>query len=367
MSRPIKVLMVLSNLRVSNGVSSYAMNYFRELDHTVIHMDFVVFNKWDNPYEPEIEAAGGRVFLLPPLRNTRQHIKACKRILRDGHYDIIHDNTLLLTYPIMKLAKKYVPIRILHSHNSKLGETKKKENRNAFFLPFLRKQANAYAACSDLAAKAMFGDADYTLIPNVVDAGNYHFDAAIRTCVREKMGASGKRIIATVGRVAEQKNPIFALDVFELVADREPKAEYWWIGSGPLDEKVAEYARGLRHSDQVKLLGSRNDMRDLYQAIDLFLLPSRFEGLPVTGVEAQAMGLPCVISDTVTRELVYTDLVKFVSLKESKEFWAGIVLEELQRKGRTDRSGDLLRSRFASNSAGVFLERYYKRLVELQN
>lgn len=356
--------MLLPNLRVSNGVTSYAMNYFRELDHAKVQMDFAVYRKRENPYEPEIEAAGGHIFLLPPFKHIGRHFKACESILKSGHYDVIHDNSVLVTYPMMRVAKKYVPVRILHSHSSKLGETDRKEKRNAFFLPFLRRQANAYAACSDLAAKAMFGDANYELIPNVVCAENYHFDSYIRDRVRAEMGAAGKKIIATVARVAEQKNPFFALDVFDIVADREPTAQYWWVGSGPLEQKVAEYAAKLKHSDRVRFLGSRNDMKELYQAIDLFFLPSIFEGLPVTGVEAQAMGLPCVISDSVTKEVVYTDLVQFVSLQESKERWADVVCLGLEKAGRRcDRTEELLTSKFSSRNAGAFLEGYYRRLV----
>ena len=366
MSDAIRVLMLLPNLRVSNGVTSYAMNYFRRLDHDSVKMDFAVYKKWENPYEEEIKAAGSKVYLLPPAKKLSAHIKKCKEVLKAGHYDVIHDNSMLVTYPMMKLAKHCVPVRILHSHNSKLGETAKKEKRNARFLPFLLRQANAYAACSDLAAKAMFGDKEYAFIPNFVDAENYHFDESVRQHIRSDMDAYSKKIIATVGRVAAQKNPFFALDVFDLVAERISEAEYWWIGSGPLDKEVAEYTGKLKHADKVRLLGSRNDMRDLYQAIDLFFLPSVFEGLPVTGVEAQAMGLPCVISDCVTRDMVYTDLVDFISLRKSKEEWADIVCEKLTEIGkRRGRKVELLNSKFSSTNAGNFLEEYYRKLVQL--
>ena len=360
----IRVLMLVPNLRVSNGVASYAVNYFRKLDHSRVHMDFAVYSKRDNPYEDEIRAAGSEVFLLPPVKDLPAHLRSCYTILKNGHYDIIHDNSLLVTYPMMKLAKRCVPVRILHSHNSKLGETEKKEKRNKLFLPFLLRQANEYAACSELAAKAMFGNADYEFIPNFIDAGAYRFDPVARQRVRNMMGAYGKKIVATVGRVAMQKNPFFAMEVFDLVADQIPEAEYWWIGSGPLDHDVADYAAKLKHADRVRFLGSRNDVRDLYQGIDLFFLPSLFEGLPVTGVEAQATGLPCVISDSVTKEMVYTDAVEFVSLNESKEKWAEIICRKLSGiENRKSRMEELLNSRFSSDSAGKFIEDYYRRLV----
>ncbi len=365
MEKQIRVLMLVPNLRVSNGVASYAMSYYRSLDHKKVRMDFACYWDIESPYFQEIEEQGDRIFFLPPVKKIIEHLKNCKKIILEGGYDVVHDNSVLITYPMMKLAKKYVPVRILHSHNSKLGETKKKEKRNAFFLPRLRRQANAYAACSDLAAKAMFGDADYERLPNVVDAEIYTYDPLVRDRVRSEMDAVGKKVIATVGRAANQKNPFFALDVFDIVAEREPDSEYWWIGSGPLDQKVAEYAKGLRHGDRVRLLGSRNDVKELYQAADLFFLPSLFEGLPVTVLEAQAMGLPCIISDSVTREVVYTDLVTFVSLSDSKDKWVDVIKTQLGRiPARRTYIEELKRSAFSTQNAGERLSGYYKALIE---
>lgn len=362
----IKVLLLLPNLHVANGVASYAMIYFRQLNYDTVHMDFAVYANLETPYVAEIEAAGGHVFVLPPMKNLTAHCKACRELLRNGHYDIVHDNTLINSIPLMAEAKRQnVPVRILHSHNSKLGEMRYKEIRNQLFLPFLKNTANYYAACSDLAAKAMFEDEEYEFIPNIVDADKYHFDESIRKRIRHDMNADDKKVIATVGRAAVQKNPFFALDVFDLVADKMSEAEYWWIGSGPLDKEVADYAGKLKHADRVQLLGSRDDMRELYQAIDLFFLPSIFEGLPVTGVEAQAMGLPCVISNTVTKEVVYTDLVDFISLGKSKEDWANAVCEKLSGiNKRRDRNVELQSSKFSSTNADVFLESYYRKLLQ---
>lgn len=364
MDKQIRVLMLIGNLRVSNGVASYAMNYFRNVNRELVKIDFCLLDDVPTPYYREIEETGSQWYILPDIKNLPAHLRKCHEVLKNGCYDIIHDNSLLSTYPMMWMAKRYVPVRIIHSHNSRLGETKLKEKRNSVFLPFLLKQANEYAACSDLAAKAMFGDAAYRFIPNFVNADNYNFSQAIRNKVRTKMGAGKKKIIATVGRVALQKNPFFALDVFDIVARRNLQAEYWWIGSGPLDNEVTEYVKKLKYGDRVKLLGSRTDMCDLYQAIDLFFLPSIFEGLPVTGVEAQAMGIPCVISDGVTKEVVYTDLVDFISLKKSKEEWADVICGKLiDMSIRTGRKEDLLKSKFSSQEAGRLLEEYYTGLI----
>ena len=139
----IRVLMLLPNLRVSNGVTSYAMNYFNRINHNSVHMDFAIYKKKESPYEDEILSSGSKIFLLPPVKNLPAHVKACIDILKNEHYDIIHDNSMLVTYPIMRIAKKYVPVRILHSHNSKLGETamqKKRSEMPVFSRSYLDKQ-----------------------------------------------------------------------------------------------------------------------------------------------------------------------------------------------------------------------------------
>lgn len=363
--KPIRILMLITNLRVSNGVTSYAMNYFRALDHRSVHIDFCLIENNDSPYFEEIEKAGSHYYFTGSWKRPLKQAASFAKLLKEGRYDIVHDNLSVSTILLMREAKKQgVPVRILHSHNSKLGETPQKEKRNALLLPLLLSKVNAFAACSDMAAKAMFGDAKYELIPNIIDADKYSFDPEIRKTVREQMGADGKFIVATVGRLAAQKNPFFALDVFDLVAEKIPHAEYWWIGSGPLYDQVAAYASKLKHADHVRLLGDREDMKDLYQAADVMFMPSLFEGLPVTGVEAQAMGLPCVVSDSVTREMVYTDLVEYVCLDAGKEQWAETICRQLKNHERKNKTDELMQSRFSDKNAGEFLEQYYRRLLE---
>ena len=326
-------------------------------------MDFAVYEvKDDNPYEEMITANGDRVILLPSIKKQNDHKVACKRILEEGKYDVIHDNTLMLSYCLMKTAEKYVPVRILHSHNSKLSDSKLKEFRNKAILPFLKKTATNYAACSELAAKAMFGNADYQFIPNVISCADFCFNEQTRNSVRKKLGVEDKFVIGTVGRPSPQKNPYFAIDVVREFAKTIPNIEYWWIGSGTLSQQVEKYIADNNLSDYIKLLGNRTDIPDLYQAMDCFFLPSLFEGLPVTAIEAQAMGLPCLISDTVTRELVYTDLVQYISL-DNKEGWIQALQDVSKRKERTGRSQDLLKSQFADVNAGELLQDYYESLL----
>lgn len=357
----IKVLMLVPNLQVDSGVTSFVMNYYRKIDPKQIHIDFVVYFDIKTSCYSEIEANGGKVFILPSIKNIVKHMEACQRILTQGDYDIVHNNTLHVALPMMLCAKlHHVPVRILHSHSSKMGGTKKKELRNKLFLPLLRSLATDYAACSKLAGNAMFGSAHYTVIPNVIQTDKYIFNEEIRNKIRYKMGVENKFVVATVGRLAEEKNPFFAIDVFKELLRIMPNAVYWWIGSGNLDTQVAAYVQQQGLADKVKLLGSRNDVIDLYQAMDVFFLPSRFEGLPLTGVEAQAMGLPMVVSDTVTDEMVYTDLVSYMSLKKSVEEWAGLIKKLCDvRKNRALYNDQLQKSSFCNLKCDERLKNIY--------
>lgn len=364
----IKVLMLVPNLQVDSGVTSFVMNYYRKIDPKQIHIDFVVYFDIKTSCYMEIKANGGKIFILPSVKNIVKHIKACKKILAQGDYDIVHNNTLHVALPMMLCAKLYhVPVRILHSHSSKMGGTKKKELRNKLFLPLLRSLATDYAACSKIAGNAMFGSAYYTVIPNVIQTDKYVFNEEIRNKVRHKMGVANKFIVATVGRLATEKNPFFAIDVFKKLLSIMPDAEYWWIGSGELDKQVAAYVQQQGLTDKVKLLGSRNDVIDLYQAMDVFFLPSRFEGLGIVAIEAEATGLPCIISDRVPRKICYTDLVRFFSIRKNPTEIANLIKNCTKKRiyNRRYYHDQLIKSEYSDRNAGYVLLNNYRKLLHL--
>ncbi len=361
--------MLTHNLRVSNGVASYAMNYYRKLDRDTVRMDFAVFSDVPTPYYEEIRRTGGEVYIIPSLKKRpADHVKECRKVLDRG-YDVIHDNCLLDSIPMMYLAKrKKVPVRLLHSHNSRLGETRGKELRNRIITPLLVACATDFAACSELAAKAMFGNKVYSFIPNFIEERRVAFSEDRRTEIRNAMGVHGRLVIGTVGRVAPQKNPIFALDVIAQLIKIYPDLRYWWIGSGVMDKELKEAVENKDLQNNVDILGSREDVSDLYQAMDVFFLPSLFEGLPVTGVEAQAAGLPSVISDSVTKEMVFTDLIEFVDLNDPVDKWIEAFRHQISRiSERRSHISELRNSVFSEDSAGERLTAVYISLLSEKN
>ncbi|MBO6047416.1 MAG: glycosyltransferase [Erysipelotrichaceae bacterium] len=364
MSSKTRVLMIVTNLQIANGVTSFAMNYYRKLDHDKVHVDFLVFQSCESPYVDELLSNGSQIFVLPPITNITKHFQECKRIIETGNYDIVHDNTLIISLPIMMCAKKAnVRVRILHSHTAGFGDTLYKKYRNKTIYPLLRAQATDYAACSQKAGGA-FKKRNFTIIHNVIDEESNKFNASVRQEVRERMQVVDKHVITTVARVSPEKNPYFAVDVIECLLATHPNTQYWWIGQGTENDELAEYVEKKGLSEHILLLGNRIDVKDFYQAADCFFLPSIFEGLPLTGVEAQAFGLPCVISDVVTEELVYTDLIKYVSLREPMEAWAQYLSKQMQRQVDRASYGELLsQSVFSGNNAGKTLFSYYQSLL----
>lgn len=361
----VRVLMLLPNLRVSSGVSTYAMNHYRMVNHGMFHIDFALLKDVPSAYYEEILKTGSNVYVLPPLKNLKHHMKKCRDILSDGAYDIVHDNCLMSTYPMMLTAKKYVNIRILHSHSAKLGETSFREKRNKLFVHFLLKTASHYMACSSKAGSALFGKRSFDIVPNIINVDVFKFSQTIRDKVRERYQCVDKCVIGTVGRLTDTKNPFFAIDVIDKVIDLIPNVEYWWIGSGVLDNRVVQYVKKMKNSEKIRLFGSREDVPNLYQAMDVFFLPSKSEGFGLACLEAQTAGLPCIISDAFPPEINVTGDVTCLSLRDGKNKWIETVQTRIKRKNMNRNCGfDLVKkSMYSGLTSGKVLSDLYLKYL----
>lgn len=364
----IRVLMIVPNLRVSNGVASFVMSYYRKIDHRRIDMDFICYRRIESPYIAEIEKNNDNVFFLPPIRHIRKHIEVCHKIINEGNYDIIHNNSLIITYPMMKYAKHHIRVRILHSHNTKLGETQRKEVRNRLFFPLLLHTCNTFTACSSMAGKAVFRKRQFTVIPNVITTANFAFNESCRVAKREELDCVDKTVIGAVGRLAYQKNPFFAIDVIERAVRERNDIVFWWIGSGPLDNEVKDYVKRKGLETKVTLFGSRNDVAELYQAMDIFFLPSKFEGFGLACLEAQAAGLPCVVSTEFPREVNVSGLVSQVSQEDSLDIWKDEIIKVANLKPERKKGFDIVdRSDFSDSVSGHKLTEFYIHLMDNDN
>ncbi|NEG70847.1 glycosyltransferase [Bifidobacterium ramosum] len=324
------------------GAETMMMNYLRHMDRTKVVYDFLVNRDWRGAYEDEIEALGGCVRRMCPMypQYFGRYRREFRAFLRSHpEYRIIHSNLEERSYfPLRIAAEEGVPVRIAHAHNRPRGVDAKLVFREYFRL---RLRLGGYAthrfACGREAGDWLFGHAARprtTILRNAIDTARYRYDADVAATVRRELGVvdPATLVVGHVGRFFPQKNHTFLLDMFAVLRRRRPNSVLWLVGGGERDDRLkhamqAKAAR-LGIADAVRFLGIRDDVARLMQGMDVFVLPSLYEGLPVTMIEAQSAGLPCVISERVPVECDVTGRVRVASLADGPERWAESTLAQ---------------------------------------
>lgn len=324
----IRVLQCVNNMHRA-GLETVLMNYYRHIDRSQIQFDFLTHRPERSDYDDEIESLGGRVYYAPRLypQNLKAYFAFMQAFFREHpEYRIVHSHIDSMSFlPLLAAKRAGVPIRIAHSHNTSIDKDFK------LILKYLYRigiplVANRYCACGRIAGEFLFGGRDFTVLPNAIEAERFRYDSAVRTLVRRELGLEGKFVIGHVGRFSSQKNHGFLLDIFERIFKINDNARLLLIGTGEKEAAVIQKARRMGIDSKVLFLGVQNDVGRLYQAMDVFVMPSLFEGVPVSGIEAQFAQLPCVFSDRVPAEAAICGNCCFVSLKESAEHWARCIL-----------------------------------------
>ncbi len=364
MSKPIRILQILG-IVAGGGVEAVIMNYYRHIDRSRVQFDFIVHA--DSPVDitAEVTALGGRVYPVTPYyKNPLAFTRDIYRIIKDHHYTIIHSNmNTLSAFPLCAAWLAGAPIRILHNHStSSPGETKRNIMKT-ILRPLARLFANRTWACSRLAAAWMYGEkrvarGDITIIPNAIDLSLYAFDQKKRNHLRKDLGIEETLVIGHVGRFMYQKNHDFLIDTFAKALVKDPSLTLLLIGDGPLRPAMEEKVKHLHIEKKVHFLGLRKDVQDLYNAMDIFLLPSHYEGLPVVGVEAQANGLPCLAADTITQEMKLTTGVTYKNLADGPDAWADTLLT-LPRQRNGDVKKEMKQAGFDIDTAAARLAEKY--------
>ena len=331
-TEPIRIAQIIGKW-LGGGVEAVVMNYYRHIDRSKIQFDFICDEDSTNiPYE-EIEKLGGKVIIVPPYQKVFKYHKALKKVLKDGNYKIVHSHINTLSVFSLYAAKcAGVPVRIAHSHSTTNPKEKRKNLMKQLLRPFSKIFATDYMACSELAGRWLFGNKTFDkgevyILNNAIELDKFAYNEEYRNKHRKELGISEDTlVIGHVGRFVEQKNHRFLIDIFNEVHKKNNNSVLLLVGQGPLETEIKEKVDKLELTDSVKFLGQRSDVNELYSAMDVFLLPSLYEGLPVVGVEAQATGLLCVLSDDMTKETKVLDSTVFESLNNSAEHWANTIL-----------------------------------------
>ena len=357
----IRILQCVNNMHRA-GLETMLMNYYRHIDRTQIQFDFLTHRAERADYDDEIERLGGRVYYAPRLypQNYAAYFSFMKDFFhKHPEYQIVHSHIDTMSFlPLLAAKRAGVPIRIAHSHSTSIDRDFKYPLKQ-LFRKGMRFVANENCACGMQAGKFLFGSQGFTLIPNAIEAERYRFNPEKRVEMRSSLQVEDRLVVGHVGRFCYPKNHMFLLEIFAEILKRREDSVLLLAGSGENEQAVRERAELLGLTPYVYFLGSRSDVDVLYQAMDVFVMPSLFEGVPMTGIEAQFAQLPCVFSDRVPEEVRFTELSSFVPLRETPGVWAERVLGSL----REDRGAmDVSSVHYDIRNASSILMNYYLRL-----
>lgn len=348
----VRVLNVFGNTNLG-GAESRIMELYRAMDKAKVQFDFLVHTKNECHYDAEIKSLGGRIYNVPRFKVF--NISEYKRALRGffgGHHDYAAvyahmTSTASIYLPIAKRAG--IPVTIANARSAGVDKGLKGIATKIIRQP-LKHNADYCFTCSEKAARAIYGDdwvkkGNVWTIPNAVDAERFAYNKEVRESARDELGVSGKFVLGHVGRFGFMKNHEFLIDIFNELCKMRDDAVLALVGKGELEEEIKDKVKRLGLSDKVYFLGNRADVERYYQAFDYFVFPSIFEGLPGSVIEAQAAGLMCLVSDSVTSEAAITELVSCKSIGESAMGWASEIMRNSKKALERNDMRDVIREK----------------------
>ena len=360
-----RILHVFGTLN-RGGAETLVMNIYRNIDRSKIQFDFVVHHEEEGAYEEEVRKLGGKVYRVPNYKGSNHfaYKKAWDKLLKNHpEYKIIHCHKESIVALVMDEAKKNGRIAIAHSHNT--------QNIPGFkgkVMDVLNKNVDAKAdyrfACSVDAGYWMFGrDKDFTVIDNGIEVENFTYNPDIRAKIREKLGFSDKKVLGHIARFNKQKNHSFLIDIFTDLIKEDDNYLLVLAGVGDLKDEIEKKVKTLGIEDKVIFLGSIGYVNKLLQAIDIFILPSLYEGLAVSTIEAQAAGLKCLLADTIDRNSKITDLVEFIPIDGGTRPWIEEIHKALPYQ-REDTSEMIKKAGFDIRETAEKLSEFYLNLIK---
>ena len=357
----LRVLQVVTNMDVG-GIECFLMNLYRAMDRSKIQFDFLEHGDGERFFDEEIRALGGRVYRVPKMSvpHHRQYIKALDHFFATHkEYRIVHSHRNTYSMYILRAAMKAgVPVRIAHSHCAAMFTDLSLPFRLYTRARLLRYCTHPFA-CGKAAGEWLFGKGtQVTIFPNAIDVGKFVFDEHIRVTMRNELNLADSKVYGHIGNFSPVKNHSFLLEVFKEIYALDQSSVLLLAGEGALRTKMEAKAAELGVAHKVRFLGSRRDIPELLHAVDCFMLPSLFEGFPVTLVEAQASGLPCLVSDSVSPEVEITDLLRFFSLQQRPQAWAEVAAE-LAKEPRRGYGNEVKEAGYDIGSAAKRLQDFY--------
>ncbi|WP_164506039.1 glycosyltransferase family 1 protein [Companilactobacillus insicii] len=329
MNKPIRILHILQRME-AGGTQAFLMNIYRNIDRSKVQFDFLVEYNEKQFYDDEIKLLGGKIFYTS-FREDFNIFKFNEYLnsFFQSHpeYKIIHVHTYSIGYFCLKAAKKAgVTVRVAHSHSNETVHDYK-------YLPKLlmqrvyTKYATNLFACSNDAGKYLFKHRKFEVVRNAIDSRKFKFNACKRNNIRKELNLDNKFVVGHVGRFHKSKNHMFLIDVFKEIKKYNNNSVLLLVGSGPEEQRIKEKVEKLNLSDSVIFLSNRSDMDYIYQAMDVFVFPSLFEGLGIVTIEAQCSGIPTLCSERIPADVNITPLYNELSLDLSPNYWAKCAIQ----------------------------------------
>jgi glycosyltransferase involved in cell wall biosynthesis len=367
----IRVAVIMGKMH-SGGKKNLVMEYYRHIDRSQVQFDFICDADSNSiPYD-EIEALGGTIYKVSSYKNILFNFFQILKICKKNKYPIIHGYNSTMNIFAM-LAGKYagIPIRINESISMGHKDDRKNIAKN-LLKPFSKCFSTHYVANGEECGKWQFGKKAYAhneikIFKTVIDTEKNKFDKTLRDSTREEFNIKNNIVIGHIGRLTEQKNTLFIIDIFNKIVQKEQSAKLLIIGDGNLRVQMLDRIKKYGIEEKVLYLGRREDIQKFYNAMDCFLLPSLYEGLPVVGVEAQCCGLPVFFSTEIpTESSPCDDLGFFWKLSESAEWWANQILEKVKYAipRRTDLSLLVKKAGFDSKEEADKMLKFYMDAVK---
>lgn len=366
---PIRIAQIIGKW-LGGGVEAVVMNYYRHIDRTKIQFDFICDNDSTNiPYK-EIEELGGKVTLIPPYQKVFKYHGELKKVLKDGNYKIVHSHINTLSVFSLLAAKcAGVPVRIAHSHSTTNKKEWKKNIVKVTLRPFTKLVATNYMACTEHAGRWMFGNKAFDtgkvyILNNAIDLDKFKYNEKLRKKIRKKLKISDSTVvIGHIGRFVTQKNHTQLIDIFNEYHKNNNNSVLMLIGQGPLVGKIKEKVNSLDLDDCVMFLGQKDNVNEYYNAMDLFLFPSLYEGLGMVAIEAQVNGLEVLASNQVPFVANILNNMRFISLESDLTIWSNAINNCVKLSSNREKNLDDMNERgYNIKKEAKKLEEYYLNL-----
>lgn len=365
----MKVLNVLTSPLVYDGISMSILNYFNNIDNQKIQMDFVAPSTIEE-IENQIRGKGGKVHILKERKkHPLKYIKKLSVLIKENKYDIVqaHGSSAILCLEMIAAKRAECKIRIAHCHNTKCDH----RLIDTILRPVFYRTYTHGFACGEEAGKWLFKNRKFEIINNGKNIEEYEYNEKIRNQMRKKYSLSNYKVIGHVGSFNYQKNHNFLIDIFYELKNRGgEKYKLVLLGGGELKSYIEEKVKKLKLQDDVIFVGRTKEVANWLQAMDIMVLPSRFEGFPLVLVEWQIAGIPCIVSDKVTPAVKMTDLVQFASIEDKPEEWANKI-KKIELKDRKESKEKIIKeikdSGFDIKEETKKLEKIYEKIYENSN